>query len=271
MAPRVGAQAAAYLSGCWPAPSRRALAFNELLHGCVAAAMHTVAALQPVSVGAGLRVAAAKLWLSGLPGCSPLYASIQSWADGATCQGPVISQWGILSANAHVAQFLWVKFAVLCWRAACLTVSASRSRGGPVVQVWSLCECVIVVVALFRSGAFGDVFRGMWDGVHPVAVKRFKGTLLEGRFDVSNELEVLKLCRCAGLPIACPHLCANMQLWQVTLRTPLDSAGHLCGAVYYEGNHCYVVGLRSCMYQVALPDSVQGKDALSKGRRQHAK
>ena len=87
----------------------------------------------------------------------------------------------------------------------------------------------------------------MWDGVHPVAVKRFKGALLEGRFDVSNELEVLKLCRCAGLPIACPQLCANMQLCQVTLRTPLNSAGHLCRAVYHERNHCSVVGSRSCM------------------------
>eukprot|EP00891_Asterochloris_glomerata_P007287 jgi/Astpho2/7287/Aster-01593 len=45
------------------------------------------------------------------------------------------------------------------------------------------------------SGAFGDVFRGVWDGVHPVAVKRFKGAFLEGRVDISNELEVLKLCR----------------------------------------------------------------------------
>ena len=73
--------------------------------------------------------------------------------------------------------------------------------------------------------------RGVWDGVHPVAVKRFKGAFLEGRVDISNELEVLKLCRCVGLPAGCLQLCGNMQLWQETLQTPLNHAVHMCGAV----------------------------------------
>ena len=92
------------------------------------------------------------------------------------------------------------------------------------------------------------MFRGVWDGVHPVAVKRFKGTLLEGRFDISNELEVLKLCRCVGLPVGCSQ---HAMMASDTTNPSESYCAHVWGSLF-----CVLCcGLKVVHLQVALPDS----------------
>eukprot|EP00891_Asterochloris_glomerata_P006249 jgi/Astpho2/6249/fgenesh1_pg.00088_%23_58_t len=46
------------------------------------------------------------------------------------------------------------------------------------------------------SGGFGDVYRGLWDGLYPVAVKQFRGSShSEAQASIVSELAILKGCR----------------------------------------------------------------------------
>ena len=95
-----------------------------------------------------------------------------------------------------------------------------------------------------------------------MAVKRFKGALLDGRFDISNELEVLKLCRCGWLRVGCPQ-----PLWKhaTVARETTNPSKSCCACVHGSLFTVFCGGLKvvhvsggSACYRLMAPSQRAG-------------